>query len=391
MEFEQIVKRLEWLDEERRKDKAAIAALQERQAALEGSLDAAEKRAKKLSGDLSKFSSTAARVDQFDQAVEKLRGDVNKLIEALENRLKRREREAQKRLRDEDEGLNTALADLSKEVAGIQRGFSARLQEETRLQSAISEMETRVGEVLEKNEDVLRQQRLVEENHRQDLKRISDLAGEVAALRKRTDEYRQKTDLNADNTRLLDGRINELLASETERRQSQAQFLEQQARAQVERDRAWKEWRDRYDSFIKQTEALEAQLQTLEATHRAVKRSQETHNELNQRLERRINEITEMQRLAEDRIRQEWVAFKADDQKRWTTYNLSFEEQQRDLREDLKALSDQVTALGDSLQTQADMFQQTTETTGQKLQELMSLAHEWLSASERIMGRSRPR
>ena len=34
MDFEQIVKRLQWLDEEHRKDKAAIIALEERIAAL---------------------------------------------------------------------------------------------------------------------------------------------------------------------------------------------------------------------------------------------------------------------------------------------------------------------------------------------------------------------
>ena len=36
MEFEQIVKRLEWLDEEHRKDKAALSALEERIASLDG-------------------------------------------------------------------------------------------------------------------------------------------------------------------------------------------------------------------------------------------------------------------------------------------------------------------------------------------------------------------
>ena len=38
-----------------------------------------------------------------------------------------------------------------------------------------------------------------------------------------------------------------------------------------------------------------------------------------------------MTRLTEDRFRQEWVAFKADDQKRWTNYSLVQEEQSREL------------------------------------------------------------
>ena len=43
---------------------------------------------------------------------------------------------------------------------------------------------------------------------------------------------------------------------------------------------------------------------------------------MKQRFDRRLNEITEMQRLVEERFRQEWVSFKADDQKRWTNYTL---------------------------------------------------------------------
>ena len=39
MDFEQIVKRLQWLDEEHRKDKAAIIALEERIVSFEGHIE----------------------------------------------------------------------------------------------------------------------------------------------------------------------------------------------------------------------------------------------------------------------------------------------------------------------------------------------------------------
>ena len=81
----------------------------------------------------------------------------------------------------------------------------------------------------------------------------------------------------------------------------------------------------------------------------AAKRSQDAYNDLNQKLERRIAEISEMQRLAEDRVRQEWVAFKADEQKRWTSHSLSLEEAMRDMRKDLDKLEGRVTQLNDFL------------------------------------------
>ena len=127
----------------------------------------------------------------------------------------------------------------------------------------------------------------------------------------------------------------------------------------------------------------------MDETLRAAKRAQDTYLELNQKLERRINEVTEMQRLGEDRLRQEWVTFKADDQKRWTGYNLSQEEANRDLRKSMTRLEERVTEIDDSAQTLQDQLHQTTDATEQQLQELMNILHEWLTAYERIMGHVR--
>ena len=165
--------------------------------------------------------------------------------------------------------------------------------------------------------------------------------------------------------------------------------MEQQSLAQIERDKAYKEWLEKVDTFKQQTETLDAQTQTLDETVRAAKRAQEAYVELNQKLERRINEITEMQRLGEERLRQEWVTFKADDQKRWTGYSLSAEESMRDLRKTVDKYEERITTIDDANQTIQDQLHQTTDVTEQQLQELMNIAHQWLTAYERIMGHVR--
>jgi mevalonate kinase len=131
---------------------------------------------------------------------------------------------------------------------------------------------------------------------------------------------------------------------------------------------------------------LDTQTAALEETLRAAKKAQETYNELNTKLERRISEVTEMQRLAEERLRQEWVTFKADDQKRWTGYTLSQDEGAKDVRRVIQKIEERIDPVYDSIQTIQDRLLQTTEVTEQQLQELMNVAHEWLSAYERIMG-----
>jgi chromosome segregation ATPase len=154
----------------------------------------------------------------------------------------------------------------------------------------------------------------------------------------------------------------------------------------MDRDRSIKQWKEKFDADKIQTQTVDAQIQALEEMMRNAKRAQETYNELNVKLERRINEVTEMQRLAEERLRQEWVTFKADDQKRWTGHTLSQDEGAKDIRRALQKLEERIPPLDESIQTLQDQLHQTASATEGQLQELMNVAHEWLSAYERIMG-----
>jgi chromosome segregation ATPase len=211
----------------------------------------------------------------------------------------------------------------------------------------------------------------------------------VASLRKRADDARGRLELLTTGQRKIETRLNEMSTLETERREAQIAFLENQAMLQVERERVWKDWQARFDTIEKQTADVEANLQALDATHRAVKRSQTSLDELNQKVERRINEITEIQRLAEERFRQEWVTFKADDQKRWTNYTLTQEEQRGESLRQYEKLAERVTHLEDTIEEIQDLIQQINEGSEKRLQSLLAVAHEWVTAYERTLGRAR--
>ena len=391
MEFEQIVKRLEWLDEEYRKDKTALSALEERIASLDGNLGTLTKQIKDLSKKVSEIGPVAARLDQFDEILSKQRADMNKVLTDLEKKHQRREKDRLQRHQKDLEDINKSLPklDQSKDITQLKKLIKERADEDIKLNVAVTEIKPKIEEATRKSEDVASSYKLLEESRRQDIKRVADMQGEITSVRKRVDEFRQKTELHGDSLRNIDNRFSELISSESERKQAQAAFLEQQSLAQVERDKAYKEWLDKVDTFKQQTETLDAQTQTLDETVRAAKRAQEAYVELNQKLERRINEITEMQRLGEERLRQEWVTFKADDQKRWTGYSLSAEESMRDLRKTVDKYEERITTIDDANQTIQDQLHQTTDATEQQLQELMNVAHQWLTAYERIMGHVR--
>jgi len=381
MELEQIIKRLDWLDDERSKDKTTIETLRSRLDILEAKVTPLAQQINELNAELSRVQSQLARFDQIEASISQLRVDLTRMIEGIEKARAEHDREVEKVRRSDQEALNKSLAELRKglePIPDLRKAIQARVEEDFRLGRLIEELEHKMLETQRGDEEYRRSLRLLEDGFRQDAKRITDLSGELSALRKRFDEQRGKVDLTADNLRKLEVRISEIQAAEGERRQAQVAFIEKQNLVQVDRDRAWKEMQTRFETIGQQAANLDTQLQALENTQRSVKRSQETLDDITQRFDRRLNEITEMQRLVEERFRQEWVAFKADDQKRWTNYNLGQEETQRESGRNFEKIMERLRVLEESAQQVRDSIALATEETRKRLQALMVLSGEWV-------------
>ena len=376
MELDQILKQLEWLDGERRKDKDILAKQEERIIALEGNLSAAHQQIKDLNGEITRLAAVVGRMDSYDETLLQQRVEVNRQFEDIDRQAKKREEEIDKVRRVEMRSVDTKIAEIRKEVegiAGLRRGLQARVDEEIRLGRSIDELRVKLLDMTRNEEEYSRTYRLIEDGRRQDSKRLVDMQGEVAALRKRADEQRGQTELLNSNFRKVDARLAELTAVEVERREAQTAFLDKQTLLLVEYDRSWKEWQARIDTIEAQSAGVEGHLTQLDETHRSIKRLKEITEELLQRVERRVSEITEVQRLTEERFRQDWVTFKADDQKRWTNYTLTQDEQRGETVRNFEKLVEQVAQVEDNVQELRDTIEQMIDMNENRLQSLLVL------------------
>ncbi len=392
MELEQLQKQVDWLDEERRSDKSRIGTLEERLAALENSIRPLPVEIKDLHGEITRVSTLLERLDTFDTSVNQVRLENKKQLDDLEKLLLKQNDDLGKRQHNEINSIEAKINEINKQleqIVELKRGIQARIEGETRLTRSIDENRNRLENYRRSEEEYTRNLRLLEEGRRQDGKRLTDINGEVAALRKWVDEHRGKMDLLATNIKKVENRINEMAVMETERRETLNTFLDSQALREVERDKVWKEWQNRFQTIESRSTDLENMLASLDNTNRTVKRSQQSVEELIQKVERNISEISEIQRLNEERFRQEWVTFRADDQKRWTNYTLTVEEQRSDTNNQLNRQSDRLTHIEDLFQELQDVAALANEHTEKRLQSILSMAHEWVSTFERTVGRSR--
>lgn len=330
--IEQLEKRVEWLDNERRNDKTNLASLQNRLTILEGENLNLRKQIKELEVLINRNTNQISNMDKYDNRIERLNIDLTKQIREVNQRADANLNESQKRIKIEIDSVKKTLAELyplTEMFDSIRAEIGSLKLEDTRLARLNDELKVEIQEVGRFDEDYRRSLQLLEEGRRQEAKRLTDLQGEVASVRKRIEETRSRFDSFSDSFRTFDTRIAELQTNEKDRRENQSIFIDRVNNSLVEKDKVFAGWERRFTEIDQFNANLGSQIETLENARKAVSKAIQSAEEVTQRFERRINEITELQRLNDDRYRQEWTNFKSEDVKRWTNYMLAQEEQNR--------------------------------------------------------------
>jgi len=379
---EQLQKRVSWLDNELRNDKTAIASLQSKLENLDTENSALRLRIADLESEMTRINTLMARLEQFELDIHEIEANTNRQFDDIRSSVQEKNIQSERNER-EIEDLKPQVSDLRKKIDGIDENSEAidmRKEEDIRLARLIEEMKVEISEIGRFDEEYKRSLRMIEDNRRQDVKRLTDMQGEIAAMRKRQDEIRGKQDLVGDNLRKVETRIKDLLDAESERRESQTAFTEKVNIAQVEQERVLKQWAERFEKIEQITDGIDEQLIGLQEINRSVKKSQSGLDDVTQRFERRINEITEVQRLNEDRFRQEWTTFKSDDQKRWSNYVLSQEEQHREMSRGLENLGERIASLDELFEELQDKLEQLGGEDLKRMQSLLKTIRESIDA-----------
>ena len=390
MEKEEILKRLEWLEGERRKDRQVITELQEQISALQEVISSQKRELSNLNKEHKKSLNSMVRVEEYEETLAVHKTDLLKSFSMLEKRFDGLEQSITTQRSEDRDSLNKRVLELQKEIKALnemKKSFQSRGEDDFRLNQKLEELSRQLSDLRLKDDEQLRLVKILDDNFRIDSKRVSDLQVELTTLRKRIDDERTMSDSQKEFIKKLEGQINDLLNREKTRNQEQLEFIEKQSRLSVDRENLWKGWQEKIQQMETMAESLQGQIRELESLNREVKQGQSEFEVINQRLDRRINEITEMNRLTEERFRQEWIAFKADDQKRWTNYSLTQEEINREGDREITRIDERITSLEDSAQRLVDAVQVINEETEKRIKNLMTLANEYMNSYERTAGK----
>lgn len=386
MDPDQLEKQMAWLDEQRLKDAETIRNLMKTVESLQTSQDAFSKQVQAVSEENTRLAAQVTRIHQMDEALAKHRKEVAKHLEIAESRRSEKEKNLESLRKADQKAISKKIERLKAELSRINElneALDVRREEQIRLNRGLDELAKKYDKAISEFQETQISFKSIQESHLKQHKQLGDLENELAEAKRRTTGVRTELEGLTDDVRRLDLRAAESAVAEDERSQGQAVFFERQELKLVEFDKAWAGWEERFQAFERDAETIKEKVISYDETFRAANKIQDTLEGLMERLERRITEVSEMQRLAEDRLKQDWNSVQAEDHKRWNTFKLTNDEQWRDHARAHIKIDETLATLEMALAASSQELAVLREHDESRVRELVAMIREWASEIER--------
>ena len=345
---------LKFLDEERQKDKALLAALQERVESQAQQLARQEEQLSQLQGAVASVEALLSQATEFTQTVEQFKNEVVEIID-------QREEKQRKEWRELERTYNLDIGAIKDDVVLIEDMVKRLRLEDTivtlqaedqRLNDAIQKLDTNFSDLTNRIEDRIQTLTYLEEQRRADNRRIATLEGDAIEVRKKTEASGSKLLLLESVIQKERSRIDTGL---TELKEFE-KLAEQMRVDEFRRQQHVKRWDTMAEELKAELELLKEERQRILQQFQQSKRAHENLEDFKARLETRQNEVAEMQRVAEDRAKRQWEEWQAAAEKTHRSREMPFEEAQKrqdrtnqDHADQIKQLERQMVAVRESI------------------------------------------
>ncbi|MBI5929171.1 MAG: hypothetical protein HY862_07680 [Chloroflexi bacterium] len=338
MDIQQAMRMIEWLDEERRRDKTTIAKLEERLVLQQETLEQLTRQMNGMENDLVTARTQFIPAERDAEMMEQMRLEMRQIIEGIEAKRLAAEREAERRNEFAREMMSRPIRELNERLDRLehqQDDLGAARAERDRMAASLSAVQQRVEDIAKKIEEPERRIAFLEEQRRQDNRRISDVQAGMPEMQKLIDGVKLKIERVENLALTAEKRITESQTGERMRREEMQNFIDQQNLITQQRDQQIKDLTRNLGAYDEDIRRNLERFESWAETYRQMKKIVEDFERIGERLERRINEVSEMQRLSEERFREEWNDWVKDDQRRWKQFTLTNDEAWRKHEKDM--------------------------------------------------------
>jgi len=328
MDLTQLSQMVTWLDEEHRRDRDELAKLDQRLQGMVAEKQEQERRIQDLEGRLASTHAQLSRFTQLEQAIQQFKNEVVVMLDKQTETRLQAERETERARLSDREILARGIAELRKELprlGRVEEELVTRHAEEQRLGEMLLAQRqtlTNLGRDLDERTRTLP---YMVEQRAQDNKRIAQIQAENVELLKRTDAQASKQILVEERIQRAERDLQRVQPLLDQVRRDQQIFIEAVKVTEADRTRQMAQWEE---EFAQQREIFEKQaalMREFAARYEAAGRAIKALEEFQSQMIREQKQVSELQRLAEERQRKELTEWQAENEQRWKKEMLRWE------------------------------------------------------------------
>jgi len=332
--------------------------------------------------EITRLSSIVMGLGQFDAAITQVRVDFNRKLDDLQKQRKQKENLRANLLEADIKSTQSLIEKTKTELANeFEKKLSMFQEENARQINRLKEKETNTDEFLQTLEDMKGRLNSFNRDLRRTIKQVENMRAEAGASHGKQDEIRSKLENNLNSLRNNESRLNEIITTESERRQVQLDFIEKQSLIQKDRDRIWIEWERQFGESSKQIFTL---LPELKKQQMDLTQSKSDFDSITQQFERRIKELTEMYRLMDEKFRKEWATYRGDTEKRWANISMVLDDKQGGYSDQFKSLKERMVSAEDSTREMQEVLLLMSTEIQKGMQNIMKMVNGWMDAFGQI-------
>jgi chromosome segregation ATPase len=312
----QLAQQIKWMEDERRKDKAQIATLQEQLAGQTRDMAETTRRLQDLDQALKAAQATIARLLNTDRVLEEFKADVVAIVNRLDDERKKSEREAERIRNLTSETLQRQINEIKVEIpriAKIEDELPTRRAEEKRLAELMARLQPQIDASVQLVDERTRGVPYLEEGRRQDMKRLLAVEQESTVHLKKLDMIAGKLQVLEDALGKLPPRFEPIAArlSDHDKQLDDLRSGDFRLQQQV------KSFESMLNQLRDQVVDYTSVLNKLREQALINQRAEAELNSFQETLRMRVAELSEVERLFEERVKKQFDDFLAEFEKRW--------------------------------------------------------------------------
>jgi hypothetical protein len=330
MDLGQLTQMTTWLDEEHRREKAELVRLQQKLVNQEAELEDQARTIKDLEGRLANIQAQLRQYAHLQTALQELKEEVVAMLAQADERRQQEVREAERVRAIERDNVSKALNEIRRDMQRLPRleeEASLRKAEQARLSESLLNLQQTQGALSQEIENKVRGLPFLEDGRQQDAKRIARLQQESLEALKRLEQQGSRIQMFEDVIQRQERDTSEVKELVGQVRSSQREFIEKQLLETEHLKREMVEWAETLEVQIKKIDDFSARIQEFDEAFREDRQVIERVERFQELIRREQTQVSELQRLAEERQKRQLEQWAEENEKRWRKELLRWDHQ----------------------------------------------------------------